>query len=206
MFLGKCDYMKQVCRTCSVVLVMFCVVVCPFQVMAGYDSSNLGSVNRQVYLGSAKIYGEGNMSRIDLQAENEVLIKIDSKNEFIDFFIEYEMECTGVTDEGIITLTVSLNGENISLNITQTPTSKMGRLLVKNVYVTQGDALVFVIHALYANLIPVYLNETSTTGAGIINKKVTLPLKDNIFLSRVLRNHPLVVLFRYLVYLHIYTG
>jgi hypothetical protein len=180
---------------------MFFVVLCSFHVLAEYDLSHCGFVNRAVYLGSAKIYGEGNWSRIDVQAENDVLIKIDSKNELVDFFIDYEMECRGVTDEGIITLTVSLNGENISLNITQTPTSKMGRLFVKNVYVAQGDALVFVIHALYANLIPVYLNETSTAGAGIINKKVPLPMTDTLFLPRVLRTHPLFVLFRYLLFL-----
>ena len=75
-------------------------------------------------------------------------------------------------DEGFISLTLLLNGENISANVTQTLTSKNGTLFLHDVVVNRGDSYIFVIYVSYQNLIPLYRNETTATGAAVVSKTV----------------------------------
>lgn len=123
-----------------------------------------------IYLGYASIIGEGNSSVLEAHTDNEIRIKIESESELLDFYIDFDMACNGVTDEGIIVLTLSFDGENVSTNITQTPTTKMGSLFLHDVAVSRGETFVFVINVIYGNLIPLYHNETRATGAAIISK------------------------------------
>lgn len=129
--------------------------------------------SQEVYLGWASIIGNGSNSTLEAVAENDLLIKIDAVISYIDFYIEYNMTCDGNTDEGIITLIISLNGENLTPAIVQTPWSKEGQLRIEDVKVSRGDTLAFVIEVVYVSVIPLYANETRATGAGVISKTTT---------------------------------
>ena len=148
------------------------------------------TLNRQVYLGFANITGNGTSSTLEAVAKNDLLIGLDSESSYVDFYINYDMNCSGTTDEGIITLTISINGQNITPNIVQTPTSKNGTLKIENVEVHRQDTLVFVIYVVYGSIIPLYSNSTSDTGAGVFNKGITVVEKStNPFLD-FLEQHP----------------
>lgn len=133
------------------------------------NTAMISSDVTQVYLGSASIYGTGNDSVLSATALNNILIGIEAKEAPVDFYIDYEMNCTGVTDEGAISLSIFLNDQNVSLQAIQTPNKKSGRLVIENVTVNRGDSLLFIINVAYGNLIPLYSNSTSDTGVGVIS-------------------------------------
>lgn len=126
--------------------------------------------NDEIYLGYASIWGNGTSNILDASAENNLLIKIDSKSEIVDFYINYDMNCEGLTDEGVITLALSLDNENISVNLTQTHKQKTGSLYLHDVEVNRGESLILSINVVYVNLVPLYHNETSALGAAIVPK------------------------------------
>ena len=146
--------------------------------------------NQQIYLGSASIIGNGNSSILEASAENDLLIGIDAKSSNVDFYIDYNMNCNGATDEGVITLTIFINDENKSFNLVQTPTSKNGTLKIENVEVHRQDALMFAINVVYGSTIPLYSNSTSATGAGVISKGINVVEKSTSPFIRFLENHP----------------
>ena len=137
------------------------------------DNEIIGKTNQQIYLGYSSILGNGNSSTLVADLENDILIKLDSSSDVVDFYINYEMSCYGLTDNGIITLTIFLNDANVSFNIVQTgllTDSKNGTLLIENVSVQRGDTLTFRIDVGYGSVIPFYTNSTSATGIGVISK------------------------------------
>ena len=158
------------------------------------------TVNRQVYLGFANIIGNGSSSTLEAVAKNDLFIGLGSESSYVDFYINYDMNCSGTSDEGITTLTISINGQNITPNIVQTPTSKNGTLKIENVEVHRQDTLVFVIYVVYGSIIPLYGNSTSATGAGVFNKGITVFEKStNPFLC-FLEQHPrMFQMLRYLL-------
>jgi hypothetical protein len=158
------------------------------------------TVNHQVYLGSASIIGNGNSSTLEAVAENDLLIGLDSESSYVDFYINYDMNCGGATDTGIITLIVSINGQNITPKIVQNQTSKNGTLKIENVEVNRQDALIFVINVAYGSVIPFYSNLTSATGAGVFSKAKTIVEEStNPFLD-FLEKHPrMFLMLRYLL-------
>ena len=129
-------------------------------------------LNKQIYLGSASIIGYGNNSELSAQLENDLLIKLNSSSSIVDFYIDYDINCTGLTDEGVITLTIFLNDENVSFNFVQTPTNKNGSLKIENVEIKNRDALTFRINVAYLSVIPSYSDSISETGFGIVNNKL----------------------------------
>ena len=152
---------------CIVLMLLF---VTTLNVSADVSKERLKMNNKEFYLGSATITGDGSSSVLEAIVDNDILIDIDSNSEFVDFYIDYEMNCEGALDEGTTTLSIILNGENSSSNLTVTFTSKSGRLYVENVEVTRRDSLIFIIGVVYTSLSPIYHNETAATGAGVITK------------------------------------
>jgi hypothetical protein len=148
------------------------------------------TINHQVYLGSASIIGNGDSSTLEAVAENDLAIGLDSESGYVDLYIDYDMNCGGTTDEGIITLTISINGQNITPNIVQTPTSKNGTLKIENVEVHRQDTLVFVIYVVYGSIIPLYSDSASDTGAGVFNKGITVVEKSSNPFLNFLEQHP----------------
>jgi len=128
--------------------------------------------NKQIYLGTASIVGNGNSSELSAELENDILIKLNSTSSLVDFYINYDMKCNGLTDEGVITLTILLNDENVSFNFVQTPTSKNGTLKIENVEIQNRDALTFRINVAYGSVIPLHSDSISATGFGIVNKNI----------------------------------
>jgi hypothetical protein len=128
------------------------------------------SLNRQVYLGYATINGTGGTSVLEAVAEHDLVIGIGSPSTYVDFYITYDIVCSGTTDEGVVTLSIALNGQNVSLNIAQSPTKKNGTLVIDNILVHRQDTLTFIIDAAYASIIPFHLNETRALGAGVFPK------------------------------------
>ena len=78
-----------------------------------YDINQIQKNNQQIYLGYSSILGNGSSSTLMAELENDILIKLDSTSDLVDFYIDYDMNCYGLTDEGIITLTIFLNDENV---------------------------------------------------------------------------------------------
>jgi hypothetical protein len=134
------------------------------------NNEKMGKTIQEIYLGYSSIVGDGNSSILVAELENDILIKLESINDVVDFYIDYDMNCQGLTDEGVISLTIFLNDENVSFNIVQTPTIKNGKLKIENVPVERGDALTFRIDVAYGSVIPFYTNSTSATGFGVISK------------------------------------
>ena len=158
------------------------------------------TVNRQVYLGFANIIGNGSSSTLEAVAKNDLFIGLGSESSYVDFYINYDMNCSGTSDEGITTLTISINGQNITPNIVQTPTSKNGTLKIENVEVHRQDTLVFVIYVVYGSIIPLYSNSTSATGAGVFNKGITVFEKStNPFLCFLEQYPRIFQMLRYLL-------
>ena len=151
------------------------------------NDTKIITMNQQIFLGSASIIGDGESSILEIDAEKAITIKLDSSNSVVDFYISYNISCNGLTDEGVIILTIFLNDENISFNLVQTPYSKNGTLLVENIDVKRGDALGFRIDVAYGSLVPLYGNSTSSTGIGVITK--AKPYINTPFLT-FLQNHP----------------
>jgi hypothetical protein len=151
-----------------------------------YDIKNN---NRQVYLGYANIKGYGDSSILEAVAENDLAIGINSHTSYVDFYIDYNINCSGLTDEGVITLTVSINGKNITPTFVQTPTIKSGMLKIENVEVNRQDVLFFIINIAYGSIIPFYTNSTSASGAGIFNKNIRVILDPISALIQYIKNN-----------------
>ena len=148
------------------------------------DNEIIGKTNQQIYLGYSSILGNGNSSTLMADLENDLLIKLDSSSDVVDFYIDYEMNCYGLTDNGIITLTIFLNDANVSFKIVQTgllTDSKNGTVSIENVSVQRGDALTFRIDVGYASAIPFYTNSTSATGIGVISKSKLISSQIFVF-------------------------
>jgi len=161
---------------------------------------NSETINRQVYLGSASIIGDGNSSILKAVAENDLFIGLGSESSNVDFYITYDMNCTGNTDAGIITLTITINGQNITPKLEQTLTSKNGTLKIENVKVHRQDTLFFVINVAYASVIPLYSNSTSANGAGTFSKaKTNVEESTNPFLYFLEQHSRMFLVFKYLL-------
>ncbi|MDG6228370.1 MAG: C1 family peptidase [Candidatus Thermoplasmatota archaeon] len=157
------------------ILIACSLIVVPSLLSAGNSPKNQFVTStfktNDIHLGYASVWGDGNSSLLTASAENNLRIKIDTETERLNFYIDYNMTCGGLTDEGIISLTISLNGENISTNLVQTPTSKTGSLFVHDIEVSRGDSFVFLIHVFYGNLFPIYYNETKATGVAVFSRE-----------------------------------
>jgi hypothetical protein len=140
------------------------------------------TINQNVYLGSASIFGDGGSSILEAIAENDLLIKLDSTSSYVDLYINYEMNCSGATDEGVITLTIFINDKNVSINAVQTPNIKNGILEIQNVKVQRGDRLTFSINVVYGSISPLYSNSTSSTGIGVFSK-LTFDIEESLYYS-----------------------
>ena len=130
---------------------------------------------------------------MEASAENDLLIGIDAKSGNVDFYIDYNMNCDGATDAGLITLTIFINDENNSFNLVQTATIKNGTLKIENVEVHRQDALIFAINVVYGSTIPLYSNSTSATGAGVISKSTHFIERSNDFFIELMERHPHMV-------------
>ena len=159
------------------------------------------TVNRQVYLGSASIIGKGNSSTLEAVAENNLLIGLGSESSYVDFCINYDMNCgeTILDGVGLITLIIKI-GDQITPKLVTTSTSKNGTLKIENVEVHRQDALIFVMYVNYTSVIPLYSNSTSDTDAGVFSKAKTIVEEStNPFLD-FLEQHPrMFQMLRYLL-------
>jgi len=155
----------------------------------------------EVCLGSASIVGDGNSSTLEAVVKKDVLrIGLDSESSYVDFYIDYDMDCGGTADEGIITLTISINGQNITPTIVQTQTSKSGTLTIENIEIHRQDTLVFVINVVYGSVVPLYGNSTSANGVGVFSKSKTIGEKlADPFLDFLEKHSSIFSVLRYLL-------
>ena len=171
-------------------LIMFGSIIGGATIVSQYKSVNesIKIKNQKIYLGYSSIIGNGNSSTLIANLENDLQIKINSTSDFVDFYIDYEMNCYGDADQGAITLTIFLNDENVSFNLVQTGLfvdSKKGVLSIENVTVERGDALTFRIDAVYGSLVPLYSNKTSATGFGVIVKSKDIHGEKSFFSNQI---------------------
>lgn len=119
-------------------------------------TSSVEATNRQIYLGSASIYGNGTYSQLNATAEKFVGgIPLQSETETVDFYIEYDMVCNGLVDTGSIGLGIAINGKNVSdpkANLVITGAKKNGTFLIQDVDVKRWDRLSFGIAVVYVSV------------------------------------------------------
>jgi hypothetical protein len=182
---------KQIISILTIVIILFSISSIANANSINKNSNELNQIqknNQQIYLGYSSILGNGSSSTLAAELENDIIIRLDSTSDFVDFYIDYEMNCYGLTDEGIITLTIFLNDENVSFNLVQTgllTDSKNGSLTVGDVSVESGDALTFRINVVYGSVIPLYSNTTTATGFGVVSKQKTVSNNMFVFGSSV---------------------
>ncbi len=173
------------------IFIISILLIFSMAVNANSINNNLvNKMNQQVYLGYSSILGNGNSSTLIAELENDVIIRLNSTTGFVDFYIDYEMNCYGPADFGIITVTIFLNDENISNNFVQVgplSDSENGSLIVSDVAVERGDALTFRINVVYTNVLPPYTNSTSATGFGVISKNNMI---THNFFQNLIKNSP----------------
>ena len=156
------------------------------------------TVNRQVDLGSASIIGDGHSSNLEAVAKNDLHIGLGSETGYADFYITYDMNCTGNTDAGLITLIITIGNQIIPKFVT-TSTSENGTLKIENVEVHRQDALIFVMYVNYTSIIPLYSNSTSAAGSGFFSKAITIDKELNNQFLDLLEQHPRIFqILRYL--------
>ena len=172
--------MKRIilCSIISFIILISTIGSAHFCVRSSPADIVLTTKNQEIFVGSASIIGDGTYSILTAIAEKNIFIRPGSLPAKLDFYIEYDIKCEGMTDEGFVTLTILKNGENFSFNAVQSPLSKNGSLYVENIEVDRGDTLGFKIDVLYASLIPLYSNATSDLGIGIVRKS-KMVIKDH---------------------------
>ena len=75
------------------------------------------TLNQDVYLGYANIYGDGveENTTIETDAKNDLVVKIETSPDFIDFYIDYEIDTNNaLSDHGVITIFLQVNGDAIT--------------------------------------------------------------------------------------------
>jgi len=155
--------------------------------------SHVETVNRQIYLGYASIYGDGPTSTLYAKAEN-IRIGVASPSETLDFYIDYDITCDGIADSGTITLFIdALNGINLTdakMNLELVFTKKNGSISIKNFTVKRLDIVTFRIDVLYTSPSHPNLgkNHTESTGYATFSRSTTI-------LSEIY-NHPLLQFIR----------
>jgi hypothetical protein len=93
----------------------------------------LKNTNKQIYLGYVKITGNGSNSDLEAVAENNLLVGIDDETSYVDFYINYTINCNGETDNGQIWLTIAINGQNITPAFFTTFNVSEGELKISNI-------------------------------------------------------------------------
>ena len=135
------------------------------------------NTNRQIYLGYASINGNGTSSNLFANAEN-IRVGVGSPSEIVDFYIDYNMLCSGLVDQGTIGLGIMLNGINVSdtkINVATTFNSKNGSLIIDGIEVKRGDVIVFTIQVIYLSAVhPGGGNRTDDLGGVTFSKSVKL--------------------------------
>ena len=153
------------------------------------------NLNKQIYLGQATIWGNGTSEEnttVDVDAEIDLTIGIDSETEIVDFYITYDITCDADYDNGSVYFLLQIDlveqGERRILTID----SASGNLVFEDVEVSRGDILSFEIGAVYANLIPPFGVFDVDAGGGLINR---VTIFDRIFERFPLFSHFLARLF-----------
>jgi hypothetical protein len=141
------------------------------------------NANKEIYLGFATISGDGTKQNttVDAIAENDLVIKTESETSLVDFYISYNMECSGSTDSGAVSLLVQINQQNKGNNQTATIDFKTGELYVRDVEVSWRDVLTFEISAAYTNGVPAFVIPDLAVGGGVVSKKArSFDFQENI--------------------------
>ena len=127
------------------------------------------NTNKQIYLGYAKINGNGSNSILEVVAENNLLVGIEDKTSYVDFYIDYDMNCSGDADNSQIWLAVAINGLDMAPARVTAFTSENGTLKIENKKVNRSDSFSFIIKVIYVSAIPLYKNETQVFGTGVFS-------------------------------------
>ena len=164
--------MNNKIRKIALYLVIFSIISLTFTETMAINNNRISNLNEQIYLGYANISGDGNSSILDGSAENDLNIGIGSTTEIVDFYIDYDITCEALFDFGIVSLTIFLDDENTSYNVTLPIHDGQGTVYLEDVEVSRGNILLFAIGLGYVNPLNQYHNETIIIGAGVINKQL----------------------------------
>lgn len=139
------------------------------QVIKHKNSTN---ANREIPLGSGTIYGDGieENTIVDAVARKDLSIGINTKQETVDLYIDYSINCSGSVDEGLIYFNIQINGveyDNVSVSSQEVDS---GKLKIENVLLERGNVLTCVVGVVYTNYNPFFIKPNVDVGGGAINK------------------------------------
>ena len=165
--------MKRKVLTIIVVIIFLLVGVCTVSNAKTIGNNKSKTLNQDVYLGYANIYGDGieENTVIEAEAENDLVVKIGTSPDYINFYIEYDIDTNnGLNDNGVITVFLQVNGEQKGHNETITFDDEQGMLYIKDVEVKKGDIFTFEMGVVYTNLVPPFTDTATAYGGGAIAK------------------------------------
>jgi hypothetical protein len=133
------------------------------------------TLNKEIFLGSATIFGDGTEENttVDAEVEIDIDIGIDSVTQPVDLYITYDIDCNGSIDDGRVYFVAQLNGAMIG-NISATSSENEEDVLkFESVQVKRGDVLTTKIGAFYTNLDPFFVVLDVAVGGGVFSKTTT---------------------------------
>jgi hypothetical protein len=136
-------------------------------------NNNSKILNQEVFLGYANIYGDGVQGNtvIEVEAENDLVVKIQTSPTNLDFYIEYDIDTNnGLNDNGAVSFLLQIDGAQVGHNETLTFDDVQGRLYIDEVEVEKGDVFSFEVGALYTNILPPFTVPGTAFGGGWIPK------------------------------------
>lgn len=154
--------------------------------------------NKAVNLGSATIVGDGTKdgSSVDAEVRNDLYIPTNSETSYVDLYISYSMICDGLTDSGLIILTIQINGVNEGSNEVVTIDNDEGKLKVENVQVEWTDIFTYEISVAYTNLVPPFVKPIIVFGGGVIGPESKDEEKCKSFIFSEMRQMHLIQSFQ----------
>lgn len=143
--------------------------------------------NQEIYIGMATIIGDGTElnTTVETAAESGLIIKTESETSLINLNLTYYMECNGLTDSGVTSILVQVNGDLKGHAEAVTVNVKEDNLILENLEVTWGDVLSFEIGAVYTNGFPPFVKSDTAVGGGVISKKARIRVLPYLQLQRL---------------------
>jgi hypothetical protein len=130
--------------------------------------------NKEILLGAATIIGTGEESSsiVQVSTEDNLLIGLDSKSEYVNLKVEYSMQCPGSFDDGRVYLLVQLNGASLDLQEAITQDEKSGTLILEDVLVNRWDIITYEVGGVYTNLNPAFSIPEISVGGGTFDRNI----------------------------------
>jgi hypothetical protein len=134
------------------------------------------TLNEPIVVGSATIYGdgiEGNQAltaTIDIPSE----LRVNATGDLVDLKLEYDIDCDGDEDLGIIILMAQQNGRSVGEGFVLTTENETGYVVIDNVLLKKEEVIEILsieVAVIYFNTDPQFHEIVIDTGLSIIRER-----------------------------------